>query len=148
MGNLLTAVLTVMSINVMMFLGQVAVLELNPDANVFFHLKGSMLGEFETNKGNIPGNYTLDDSDPASRLPSATASVNPTDGNIFTDIFASVKNWLLQSTGVSYLLAVLSAPYNFLKALQLPDAFTFAVGTLWYIGGLVLLILFITGRDG
>lgn len=148
MGNLLLSLTIVMGINVMMFLGQVAVLELNPAAPVFFNFKGSMLGEFDVNKGNTAGNYSLDDSDPASRIPSATASVNPSSGNIFTDMFASIKNWLLQSTGVNYLLAILSAPYNFLKSIGLPNAFTFAVGTLWYAVSLLLLVLFVTGRDG
>lgn len=146
MSAITYAFTVVMAINVMLFLGQIAVLETNTEAPIFHDCQGSLLGSFET--GNCSaGNYILDDSDPTSRLASGETSISPETGNIFTDAFTALKSWFLESTGLSYLVQILSAPYNFLKALMLPEAFVFAVGTLWYGVTLLLIILVLIGRD-
>lgn len=146
MSAITYAFTVVMAINVMLFLGQIAVIEVNADAPVFHTCKGSLLGSFESSNCTT-GEYVLDDTNPTDRLASGETSVSPETGNIFTDSFTALKNWFLDSTGLSYVVQILSAPYNFLKALQLPQAFVFAVGTLWYGVTLLLIILVLIGRD-
>lgn len=146
MSAITYAFTVVMAINVMLFLGQIAAIEVNADAPRFHDCQGSILGSFES--GNCSaGTYILDDSNPTERLASGETSVSPETGNIFTDAFTALKNWFLNVTGLSYIVQILSAPYNFLKALMLPQAFVFAVGTLWYGVTLFLIILVLIGRD-
>lgn len=138
--SLETALVFVLSLNVLLFLGQIAILEINPAASDFYNEEGTLLSGFDS------GNYTLDDSDPAGRLPSGEASVSPTTGNIFTDTFTSIKSWLIDSTGLGYVFAVLGAPYHLLQFMGLPQAFIYAVGTMWYAFTLLLIVAFIWGR--
>lgn len=145
MSNLTNALAIVIGINVLLFLAQASVLELDSGSGTFYNCEGTILSEFDT--GNCTStNYVLDDN-PTSLIPSGSSSVNPDTGNIFTDAFSGIKNWFLDITGVSYLIAIVSAPTNFLKVMGLPSAFAFAVGALWYGVTLFLIIAFMFGRD-
>lgn len=141
MTNLTSAVVTVLSLNLILWLGQVAVIELNPDASQFFNPEGTPLQRFDA------GNYTLNDDDPASVLPVVESSISPETGNIFTDAFTGIKTWMLDVTGLNYVFSILGAPYHFLNAMSLPQAFVFGIGSLWYGISLFLLIAFMFGRD-
>jgi len=146
MTNLTGALIMVMAINVMLFLGQIAVLEMNDVGSIVYNCEGSLLSEFEQNSC-AGGNYTLNDVDPTTGLPTVEGSVSPTTGATYTDSFTGIKGWLIDRTGLSYLVNVLSAPSNLLKAIGLPAAFSFAIGTLWYGVTLFLFIAFMFGRD-
>jgi len=141
MGSIGSALVIVLAINIMLWFGQMAVLSVNPDGVNFFNPEGSLLNSF--NKGN----YSLSD-DPLAQLPTSESSVSVTTGNIFTDLFSTVKNWFIGSTGLGYLLNVLSAPMSFLNALLLPKQFAFALGGLWYGVTFFLIIAFIRGDTG
>jgi len=145
MGNLTTALSFVLILNVLMFLVQAAILDLNPDATNFFTNEGTLLSNFDANNNN--GTYVLDTEGVADHLPTAEGSVSPTTGNLFTDMFSSMKTWFAETTGLSYLMGIVSAPYNLLKSMNLPNAFVFAIGSLWYALTLFLLIAFFWGRD-
>lgn len=145
--NTLTSALAIMlGIQCLFFLAQVAMVDINPDASVFYVCEGSVLGGLDVN--NCTGStYVLDDGNPAGLLPSGETSVNPETGNIFTDSFTGIKSWFLDVTGLSYLVDFLSAPSNILKAIGLPNSFIFGVGALWYGILLFLIIGFLFGRD-
>lgn len=143
LGNVLAVVLAV---NVMLWLGQIAALELNPQGPQFYNCQGSMIGQFEAN-GCAGGTYVLDDSDPAGALPSGGGEIEVDSGNVFTDTFSAAINWFTESTGLKYLYNVLAAPSNFLKAIGVPDAFAFAVGAMWYGFTLLCIVAFALGRD-
>lgn len=146
MSNLTSALILVLAVNVVMFLGQAAILEINPEGSRFYNCEGSILATLD--QGNCTaGTYVLDDTDPAGRLPSGESSVSPETGNVFTDAFTAAKSWFLDSLGLSYLVAILAAPVSFLSAIGLPSAFSFAVGVLWYGVTLFLIVAFILGRD-
>jgi len=140
-GSMTSALTIVLAINLMLWFGQIAILEINPDASNFFNPEGTLIDKFDA------GNYTLDD-DTINQLPSGESSVSVTTGNIFTDAWTGIKNWFLDSTGISYLLNVLSAPMSFLKAIGLPPEFSFGLGAMWYIICFLLLIGFIRGDRG
>ena len=141
MGNLTIALVFVITLNVLMFLVQAATLDINPDAPNFFTNEGTMLDRFDAG-GNI-----LDTGSISTQIPQNEVNINPTTGNLFTDTFSSMKKWFGESTGVNYIFSILAAPYNMVKSINLPNAFTFAIGTLWYAITLFLIVAFIWGRD-
>lgn len=140
MGNTTTALVFVMILNVLMFLGQVAILDMNPTGTVYYNSNGSLLTSFDK------GDNILDSDSAIGSLPEADGSISPTTGNLFTDTFSSIKNWFTKTTGLNYLYGIISAPYNLLKAMHLPTAFCFALGTLWYAVTLFLIVSFFWGK--
>ena len=150
MNTLTYAFLVVMSINVMLFIGQAAMLDINPDGPQLYHCEGNLLGAFEATGCTTPGSYYLNNTDPTASLPSGETSVSPETGNIFTDAFTGIKSWFLKSTGLSYVGNILNAPYNVLSAI-LPgpetQPFVFAIGSGWYALTFFLLVAFLFGRD-
>ena len=93
-----------------------------------FNYNGSHIQSFDK------GDYTLDE-DIASQLPSGTgdADVDEETGNIFTDTFKTIKNWLLETTGLKYVISVLNALPNFVKLIFPAEyaSVAFALGYLW-----------------
>jgi hypothetical protein len=143
--SLLTALLVVMGVNVFLWLGQFAALELNPEGPQFYNCQDSLLGSVEAS-GCTGTTYVLDDTNPAGSLPSGGGEIEVESGNVFTDTFSAATNWLTESTGLRYLYNILAAPSNFLKAIGVPDAFAFAVGAMWYVVTFLLLVAFVLGR--
>jgi len=114
------------------------------DPTKLFNYEGSHISDFDT------GNYTLDD-DIASQLPTGTgdADVDEDSGNIFTDTFKTIKNWLLETTGAKYVINVLKALPNFLK-LIFPAEFAsvaFALGYLWNALVVFALVFWLKGGN-
>ena len=143
LGNILAIVLAV---NALMFLGQVAVFELNPEGPQFYNCADNLLSSFEASNCTT-GVYVLADSNPAGQLPTQGSEISAGSGDIITDTFGAIVSWFTQSTGLKYLYNLLAAPSNFLKALGVPSAFSFAIGALWYGFTLLVIIAFILGRD-
>lgn len=142
--NVTMALIFVMTLNTFMFLSQIATTELNPLGPEFYHCEGSMLESF----GNCDNNGSfINDTELLGQLPGSQGTIGPTDNNVFLDMFASVKNWFITLPGINYLYGMVKAPYNILKALNLPVDFVYALGTLWYAISLFLVISFIWGRD-
>ena len=142
MANLTTALLIVLCIDVMLFLGQAAITEANPAGNQFFTCQNDTLGAIADCT-----NYTLEQN-PADLLPGGAVGVNPTTGNVFTDIFSSIFGWISDTFGLSYVLSILGAPANLLQAVGLPQVFSWAVGALWYGINFFVIIAFLWGRQG
>ncbi len=140
MGNISVGLVIVLAINVMLFMGQAAAIGMNPDGVTFYDSAGSLISDFEN------GNYTTPNN-PDELLPSAESSVNPETGNIFTDTFSASRSWILETTGLGYLVNLLGAPAQFLYSVGLPAAFSWAIGALWYAFSLFLLVAFILGRE-
>ena len=135
------ALAIVLSINVFLFLGQMAVNDINPgQAPQFFNADEQLIGDFDA------GNYTLNENI-TDKLPGGEGSVSPTTGNVFTDLFSTMKNWFLESTGLNYLVAIINAVPNFLKIIGLPKEFVFAIGFFWHAITLFLVINFIKGGE-
>ena len=141
-GSLTQALTIVIAINMLLWFGQIAITSMNPSSTNFFNNTGTLLDKYDH------GGYTIDPN-AVDQLPSSESSVSVTTGNIFTDLFSTVKNWFLNSTGLSYILNVLSAPMSFLSAIVgLPKEFAFGIGAMWYGITLFLVIAFIRGDSG
>lgn len=138
------ALVVVLAINVILFMSQLSIGQMNPDTN-FYSCKGTIIGDFEAS--NCTGSdYKLDtematETDNYPSNPTVLDSV----GNFFTDIYNSVKSWFMDSLGAKYVINVLKAPYNFLALTGMPDSFVFILGTFWYIITFFLLIQEVRG---
>lgn len=146
MSNLTVGMVFVSLVTAFMWLSQVAILDLNPDGSVFYNCSSAtLLSSFD--KNNCGGTLILDNDEVQSKLPAGEGAIEPSSNNIFTDSFASIKNWFIETTKLNYVYAILSAPYNLLKAMHLPNEFSFIIGTLWYCLNLFLIVAFFWGRD-
>ena len=131
----------VLSIDMIIFFGQLAMLDVNPDAPLIYNYEDSRLSQFDK------GNYTVLDADNAlSDIPNAATSVS-TDadaaGNWITDTFKTIKSWVGDSTigkGAKYIITILGGPTSYLSMMNLPREFVFAVGAIWYALTLFLFI--------
>lgn len=146
MASLGLSLAIVLAVNIMLWLGQVAVLDINPAGPAFYSCKDSLIGGFEAQ--NCQGStYVLNDASPQDQLPSGGSTVSVGNGNIFTDTFSAITGWFSQSTGLSYIYNILAAPSNFLKALGMPSEMSFAIGVFWYGFTLFIIVAFFFGRD-
>ena len=92
-------------------------------------------------------NNDLNISNIIGELPTAESSVDVTTGNIFTDTFSSIKGWFLDLPGVNMVVGIVKAPYNILKAMNISEEISFALGIFWYSISLFLIIAFFWGRE-
>lgn len=144
MGNLEMITGFIVLLNVLMWTGGLAMTNINPDGSFCYNLEGSII---ESNIVESGGNLTLN-NDIINQLPdSQTSSISTGSTNIFTDIFSNVINWFKSAPGLKYVYGVVSAPYNVLKCLNLPNSFIIGVGTFWYMTTFLVLIAFIWGRQ-
>lgn len=136
----------VLCINAAMFIGQISLLGVNPEGTIYMTCEGNIIGTL--NQGNCTtGNYVLKDNDPVSDLPSGSTTVDPETNMQYTDSFTGIKGFFLNTLGLGYLGMVLSAPYNFLKALGLPQVYTYTIGSMWYAFSLFLIVGYLFGRS-
>lgn len=146
MGNLTTALVFVLAINVFMFIVQASIIEINPGASqTYFNNSGSLINEFDANNG--AGDPVLDTENVHTNLPSSEGAVSVGDNNFFTDVFNSIKGFFGDKLGLKYLVAIVSAPYNLLKSINLPNPIVFALGSLWYGVTFFLIVAFFWGRN-
>jgi len=132
--------------NMLLFTAQLSVDNLaesiGEDSVQFFNYEDSHISEFDT--GN--GTYVLDD-EVSTKLPDGSGEIEADSGNIFTDTFATVKNWLLDSTGAKYVIKAVNALPNFVAQIM-PSGFKelgFALGYLWHAITVFLLIVWLKG---
>lgn len=129
MRDIIVAIFFVLALNTVLFMGEQAIIKINPGNELnYFDYTGSNMEAYDT------GNYSLRSAE-STDLPTAQSSVS-NDGNFFTDIFSTIKNWILDATGIGsglkYFLGVINTVPNFLKALGLPPQISFALGYLWH----------------
>jgi len=140
MGNLTTALVFVLVLNMFMFLAQVSMDNLNPGGSPeIYHQEGGILDKF--------GEEVLE-SDPIGSLPGGSATVEVSQGNFFQDMFASIKNFFGKTLGLNYVVQIVSAPANIFKMITgVPTEVSWVFGVMWYAVTLFLIIAFMWGRD-
>ena len=140
MGNLTTATVFILFLNLLMLLANIAIIDINPDGTICNHVNGSMLDD-ALSTSDLSVATVRGDVD----LPGGQQSVDSGDTTIFTDIFNSVLNWFKELPGVNYIYGVVVGPYNILKCMGLPNEFTVLVGAVWYLITTLALIIFLRG---
>lgn len=133
----------ILALNLFLFFGQYGVdaiaEEEGTTGSQFFNYEGSLIQSYDA------GNYTLNE-DVSGTLPSSQGSIEPDTNNFFTDTFATIKNWFLDSTGLNYFLGIVNAFPNVLKSMGLPAPMVFGLGFLWHALTLFLIVAFIKGN--
>jgi len=114
--------------------------EIGGDEVIFFNYDDSKINQFDE------GNYTIT-SDYTTGLPSSNQEIDEASGNIFTDTFKTIKDWVLTTTGLKYVVDVLNAVPNFLKQLFGTEyaEIGFALGYFWHLITFILFIAWIRG---
>lgn len=143
--NLTNQLLIVLCIYGMLFIGQQAILDTNPNAAQFFDCQSSILSQAEASNCSS-SNYVLTSRNATDSLPGLTQRVSSDQSSIWTDIFDSIKTWILDSTGLGFLFKIIAAPYTILEMTDLPAAIIFPIAAIWYLYTLFLLIGFMWGR--
>lgn len=143
MGNLVIGTVFIVALNVLMFLTQQAMTNINPDGSVCYNVDGSVIGETMASQGNM----SVSETSALSDLPGSAGTVMTGDTNVFTDIFNNILGWMKSAPGIKYVYGVVSAPYNILKCMNLPAEFVVGIGTLWYLVSLLVLVAFLWGRE-
>ncbi len=150
MGNYTTALTFVLFINLLMMITNVTIYNIATEENVdinsrpnFYNCQGGGNNLFMdcaqsqiVNNSNIPGLF-----------PGSAETTSPTTGNIFTDVFTSIKNWMLQTPGLNYVYVVVSSPASIIGALNLPSPIGELLGGFWYALTIFLIIAFLWWRD-
>lgn len=143
MGNLEIITLFVVALNVFMFLTGTAMAAVNPEGTICYNTEGTVL----ENTAVTSGNYSVVNNDVINDLPEVQGTITTDSGtNIFTDIYNNILGWFKSTPGLKYVYGVVAAPWNILNCLNLPNPFILAIGTLWYLVSLLVLIAFISGR--
>lgn len=144
MSNLTIATAFVVILNVMMWLSQTAMIDMNPDGPTMYNTNGSIIDE--SIKGS--GNGTILKDTVIEDLPSSAGTVATSEStSIFTDIFNNILSWMKSAPGIRHIYGVVSAPYNILKAMNLPTQFVVGIGTIWYLISLTIVLAFLWGRE-
>ena len=147
-ANLTYALIIVLCLDLILFLGQAAITDVNPEGTQFFQCEGST---FATGY-NCSSNGSLTTQNPKDALPGGAVSIEPTTGNIFTDMFVSIKTYLVEKTKLGYILGILTGPAGLLDDM-LPDGgvfdiFVYSIGALWLVMTAFFVASFVWGRQG
>lgn len=144
MGNLTIATTFIVILNVLMWFTSIAIIDINPTGTACYNLDGTIIDNSVTQTGD----YYVVDNDAIDQLPnSQNPTVSTGSTNIFTDIFNNILTWFKSAPGLKYIYGVISAPYNILKCMNLPNQFVAGIGTLWYLVTFLILVAFMWGRD-
>jgi len=127
-----SALMLMLILSGVLFLGQLGIQEYNPEATFGDDAK------FLNNYGN--SSLGTINSFSSEVLPTSENSISPETGNIFTDTFNTAKNWLINTTGIGYIIGLLSAPVTLLQSLGLPSLLVWVIGTAWF-GFIIFLII-------
>jgi hypothetical protein len=133
MKELFFVVVFVLFVNISCYATQQSIDEINPSAQ-YFSYSGTLLNSYDA------GNRTLKEFS-SDELPTSEGDVS-TDTGIFTDMFKTLKNWFLQSTGLNYVIGIVSAVPNLLKAIGLSSEVAFLLGFFWHAFSIFLIISF------
>lgn len=146
MGNLLTAFTLVIVLNVMMFVADASIRHLSEETEHVYNCDDSLLGLYSSDCTG--GNMSIINNENITTLfPGDASALSTETGNWFTDMFKSIKNWLQETLGLKYVYNIVSAPYNIIKLMQLPSEINFVLSAFWYAISILVVIMFMWGRD-
>lgn len=127
-----------LAINIGLAMFQSAVLEVNPSGDQFFDVDNSPYSKYvQNNTLLVNDNY----------LPADENVEGDTSGNIFTDTYKSIKSWTQEKLApLNFVANVLRQPYGFLNDIGLPSSVALAIGVLWYMLAILIIVSWWMGR--
>lgn len=136
--NLTTSLLFVLGLNLLMFIVGSGIADVGGVSP--YDSSDNLLTKYDA------GNYTFNSSIDSFMPSTQSVGVDPESNNVFTDIFTSARNWVLDKTGIGFLLGILSAPSNILITIGLSPALAWALTAIWYGVNVLFLVAFVLGR--
>ena len=141
MSNLTTALAIVLSVSAMLILGGIVASDIAGEDRNLISCSGTLFS-------NCNSTYILDVSDPQSSLPDSNINtISPTGSSSDSGIFSVIGSWIADTTGLSIVYNILSAPFTFLKAVGLAQEYAYVIGVIWYGLNLFLVISWWKGQD-
>jgi hypothetical protein len=139
MNTIMKMVLVMLAINVLMWLSQNAISEINPDANKFINVSTSPIHSYMDSQNQFSATSDI--------LPNSTGV---TQQNSYLNMFGigTLTGWFSGFlSSFSFIANFVQAPYVFLRSLGVPIDLATAFAILWYVPALIALIAFIFGRN-
>ena len=128
----------VLTLNAFLFMSNFAIQHIDPNS---YFAENNFYNPYEYMQDYDKGTreYSIKDVS-TTDLPSSESSWISAVENFFTDIYNSIKSWLINSIpGANILISMVNAIPNFLKSLGLPKEIAFALGYLWH--GMTIFLL-------
>ena len=139
------ALLFIVAVNFFLFMSQAAMNEMATESGEevtieFFDYKGSILSNYDT------GDQTyIITEDINGQLPTGDGFVEKDEGNIFTDTFVIMREWVTSIPGYNYAKSIVTAFPNTIKMLNLPAEIAYGLAVIWHAITVLLLIMFLRG---
>ena len=138
MSNLTNGLIIVLCVSAMLILGGLVASDITSEDKSFMSCSGTLFNNCTSR----------DTSNPLSSLPSVnTNPVNPTGITGEEGIFANIGSWIADTTGLTFLYNIISAPSTFLRAIGLKTMYADIFATIWYSLLLFLIISWWKGQD-
>ena len=142
--SILLMLVIMLSMNVGLTFTQSAVDSLNvTNTPTVLNASNSPLSNYYSGSSLSTGVSVLNES----YIPSDDVTADTDDGNIFTDTYVALKNWV--GTGLSslgFLANLLTQPAGFLKTIGVPYAICLAIQIIWSMMFIILITAWIMGR--
>lgn len=140
--------LIILCIDAFFLIANLSIVGINPDAPSFAtssdNTGGHLINQFGTDYQLETFNTTQ------NRFPDAQQSIGASDSGVFADIWNTIKGWIFDATGLTYVVQVIGAPYYFMKGIfnnAQYQSLVYIIGALWYAFSLFTVIAWAIGRE-
>jgi hypothetical protein len=136
------ALVVVLCIDAVLLMGQFAIMDINPDANItFIHYSNTTYSQYDN------GAFVMNTGNISSQVPGATLPVSVSD-DTFTDTLPIFRTWTLGDKIINTVSTVAFGPGVYLANpdLGLPTWFSFLICSTWFILTMFLLVILIFQR--
>jgi hypothetical protein len=147
MNTPLKMLLIILCMDLVLFLGQTAVHNINPDSTLS-GFEPRLINQYQTS----PGSYdigSVNASSLDSAFPGAQRDISGSGSGFFPDIWNTIRDWIFNSP-LGIILQIFGAPFFFLKAI-LPGVeyapLVWGVGAVWFAFSLFAVIGWALGRE-
>jgi hypothetical protein len=139
------ALIFVLALDLILFLGQISVnyvaAGMGRPPPFIYNSTGDLISSTGTN-------YIVNSSGIENRIFESQPTTDTNTGNFFTDTVKDIKNWFVNNIpGLNYLISIVAAPASYLAVIGAPIEVSFAIGGLWFVLTVFLIVMVITGRN-
>lgn len=139
-GNLTTILIIMLIMDVLFLFVNSAVTDLNPARSNYFRYNQSFISDVDS------GGFKLNQTAYNNVIPETESGVTTT-GNMFTDVFRTIKGWFSPlGKAWNFFIRFLGGPITYLVDMGAPSIVIFGLGSLWYLMSLWLLLMLLFGR--
>lgn len=130
------SIMLAMNIGLAMFQG--AITESNPSGAQFFNVSSSPYANYIKNDTLV-----VDDA----YLPADEDAESDDSGNVFTDTYQGIKSWTQKTLApFKFIGNIMKQPAGFLSDINIPSSIALAIGVLWYLLALLIVVSWWMGR--